>query len=108
MSFERIENVAAASELAGGDLCVPAEESVPPPADFYYSHEVEGWQCLDTAGNVLGIARGLEETAAGPLLSIETPAQKEALAPFVHGIVVAIDRRSRRIVLDPPEGLLDL
>jgi 16S rRNA processing protein RimM len=32
----------------------------------------------------------------------------EALVPFVHGIVVEVDRENRRIVLDPPEGLMEL
>ena len=33
---------------------------------------------------------------------------REALVPFVHGIVVEVDRGARRIVIDPPEGLMDL
>jgi ribosomal 30S subunit maturation factor RimM len=28
--------------------------------------------------------------------------------PFVSPIVVSIDRREKRIVLDPPAGLMDL
>jgi 16S rRNA processing protein RimM len=42
------------------------------------------------------------------LLSVETRPGKIALVPFVHGIVVEVDREGRRIVLDPPEGLMDL
>jgi 16S rRNA processing protein RimM len=108
MFFEGIAGVEAARALAGGELCVPVEEVVPAPADFYYSYEVEGWPCFDTAGRLLGVARHLGETAAGPLLFVETPARKEALVPFVHPIVVAVDRVGRRIVLDLPEGLLEL
>jgi len=52
--------------------------------------------------------RGLERTAAGPLLSIETPSGREALVPFVDPIVVAVHEEERRIVIDPPDGLLDL
>lgn len=108
MCFEGVPSLEAARELGGGELCIPAEEAVPPPADFYYSHEVDGWSCLDIAGRILGVARRLDETAAGPLLSVETSAQKEALVPFVRPIVVSVDRRQRRIVLDLPEGLLEL
>jgi 16S rRNA processing protein RimM len=52
--------------------------------------------------------RDLEETPAGPQLTLDSPGGKEVLVPFVHPIVVEIDRRDRRIVLDPPEGLMDL
>jgi 16S rRNA processing protein RimM len=41
------------------------------------------------------------------MLSIETGG-REALVPFVWPIVVRVDREARRIVLDPPEGLLEL
>jgi 16S rRNA processing protein RimM len=42
------------------------------------------------------------------MLSIETPSGREALVPFVAPIVVAVDEDGRRIVIDPPDGLLDL
>ncbi|HEX7251522.1 MAG TPA: ribosome maturation factor RimM, partial [Thermoanaerobaculia bacterium] len=35
------------------------------------------------------------------------PNRRGVLVPFVEGIVT-VDRRGRRIILDPPEGLLDL
>ncbi|MGH9316081.1 MAG: ribosome maturation factor RimM [Thermoanaerobaculia bacterium] len=108
MCFEGVPNLEAARELAGGELCIPVKDAVPAPEDFYYSHEVDGWSCLDIAGKVLGVARGLAETAAGPLLSVETLTRKETLVPFVRPIVVSVDRAERRIVLDLPEGLLEL
>ena len=42
------------------------------------------------------------------MLSVDTPERKGALVPFVEGIVVAVDRGGRRIVIDPPAGLLEL
>jgi len=73
-----------------------------------YGHRIEGWRCEDVSGRLAGIVRGLERTAAGPLLSIETPSGREALVPFVDPIVVAVHEEERRIVIDPPDGLLDL
>ncbi len=108
LSFEGIGGVDAAAALARGDLCLPAGEAVPAPPDFYYSHEVVGWRCQDLSGKGIGVVTDLQQTPAGPLLSIETPAKKEALVPFVRPIVVSIERASKRIVLDVPEGLLDL
>jgi 16S rRNA processing protein RimM len=108
MRFRGITTAEEASTLTGGDLCVSEEESVQPPPDFYYSHAIEGWACRDGAGRDLGIVVGLEQTAAGALLEVRTPAARTALVPFVRPIVVAIRPEDRVIVLDPPEGLFEL
>jgi 16S rRNA processing protein RimM len=108
LSFDGIETVDSARELTGGDLTVDADRIQAAPADFLYSHQIQGWTCESTGGAVLGRARDLERTRAGPMLSIETASGREVLVPFIWPIVVAVDRDARRIVLDPPEGLLEL
>lgn len=108
LAFDGVEDVDRARELSGGDLSVPDEEAAPAPEGFLYSHRIEGWRCEDVSGNLAGTVRGLERTPAGPLLSIDTASGREALIPFVAPIVVAVDEEGRRIVIDPPEGLLDL
>ena len=108
LRFEGVEDAQGARALAGGDLCVPVADAVPAPEDFYYSHELEGWVCEDPLGRKLGTVVSLEETVAGPLLSVEPERGKAVLIPFVRPIVVSLDRSSRRVVVDPPEGLLDL
>ncbi|MEP7131751.1 MAG: ribosome maturation factor RimM [Acidobacteriota bacterium] len=108
LSFEGFDGVDAARTLSGGELSVPDSEAAPPRADFYYSHQVEGWRCEDREGRLAGVVRTLEQTVAGPLLAIETPSGREALIPFVAPIIVSIDDAERRIVIDPPEGLLEV
>ncbi len=108
LSFEGFAGVDAARALAGGELSVPDSEAAPPRPGFYYSHQVEGWRCEDLEGRLAGVVRSLEQTPAGPLLAIETPSGREALVPFVEPIVVSIFEEERRIVLDPPEGLLEV
>jgi 16S rRNA processing protein RimM len=44
--------------------------------------------------------------AAQDLLRIETPAG-ERYVPFVESIIVSVDVEAARIVIDPPEGLLE-
>lgn len=108
LSFEGFAGVDAARALAGGELSVPDSEAAPPRPDFYYSHQVAGWRCEDREGRLAGVVRTLEQTVAGPLLAIETPSGQEALIPFVDPIVVFVDERKRCIVIDPPEGLLEV
>ena len=108
IGFEGIGDVAAARSIAGGDLCIAAKDARPAPPGFFYEHEIRGWICEDRDGRRLGEAVGLERAPGAPLLSVEISPGKVALVPFVHGIVVSIDRDARRIVLDPPDGLLEL
>ena len=67
-----------------------------------------GFACVDRAGRPLGTAAGVEQTPAGPLLSLTLPSGKEALVPFVAEFVVSIDRERASIVLELPDGLLEL
>ncbi len=106
--FEGVADVDGARRLAGGELGVPAGEAFPAPDGYFYEHQIRGLVCEGPSGRRLGIAVALESTPAGPLLSVEVRPGRLALVPFVDGIVVAVDRPGRRIVLDPPEGLMEL
>ena len=108
LKFEGVDDIDAARALQGGELLVAVGDAHPAPEGFFYEHEVRGFSCEDAGGRPLGVASGLERTPAGPMLSVDVGAGKEALVPFVYPIVVAVDREGRRIVLDPPEGLLEL
>lgn len=108
MRFEGQEDVDAARALAGGELCVPESEAHPAPEGYFYAHEVRGFVCEDLSGRPLGTAAGLEATPAGPMLTVDTGGGREALVPWTRPIVVRVEKGRRRIVLDPPEGLLEL
>ena len=108
LSFVGVPDRETARALVGGELSVGEKESFPAPEGFYYSHELAGLPCDDRQGRLLGHAVRLDQTPAGPLLEIDTPRRKGVLVPFVAGIVVSVDREAGRIVLDLPEGLLDL
>jgi len=108
VAFEGVEDADAARALQDGELSIPGAEATPPPEGFYYAHEVAGWDVVDTAGRRLGAAAGIEKAPGSPMLAVTRDDGGEALVPFVHGIVVEVDRDKRRIVLDPPEGLMEL
>lgn len=106
--FDGVTDEEGARSLAGGDLSIPDEEAVPAPDDYYFAHEVEGWRCEDVAGREIGRALAIERTAGGAMLAVDAGGAQPLSIPFVRPIVVSIDRSARRIVLDPPEGLLEL
>ncbi len=82
------------------------DELTPPAADELYLHEVPGTEVV-VEGAVIGAAVELLEVPGGLLLAVDVGG-REVLVPFRRPIVRAIDRAARRIVLDPPPGLLEL
>ena len=104
--FEGIDGPDGADELRDMDLLVRAEDAPPRPEGFVFHHEVQGCAVLDREGRPLGTVRDLTTESAGPMLEIETPSGLRDV-PFVRPIVVEVDVAGKRIVLDPPKGLLD-
>lgn len=106
--FDGFDDLDAARSLAGGDLWIRESDAAAVPDDYFFAHEVEGWRCFDPAGRELGRAVAIERTPAGPVLLLDAGGTEPVFVPFVRPIVVSVDRDARRVVLDPPEGLLEL
>jgi 16S rRNA processing protein RimM len=81
-----------------------------PPLDegevFY--HELLGMNVVLTDGAPVGTVREVFETNPHHLLEVMSDAGKPILIPFAERIVQNVDRDTRTITIDPPEGLLDL
>ena len=64
---------------------------------------------MTTIGVSVGVVRDVETIGDSTLLVIEgDPGPKEVLVPFIRDICVEVDPDGKRIVIDPPDGLLDL
>lgn len=106
IAFEGISDVAAAEGLRDAELRVSRNEVAPRPPGYVYHWEVEGCEAVDRAGRSLGVVRELSDAGGHPLLVLET-ARGARDVPFARPIVVSVDVAERRVVLDPPAGLLD-
>ena len=101
------DDVDAAKELVGFEFAVPESETFPLPADHYYDWQLEG--CTVTAGDEnLGQVKSVLRTGGAEILVVTNNGGRERMIPLVDSIVVAIDPERKTIVVDPPEGLLDL
>lgn len=57
----------------------------------------------------MGRVKAVWEPGGAPLLVLEPETGKEEVyVPFNRTICLEIDVRAKRIVIDPPDGLLDL
>ncbi len=102
-----IDTMNAAETLAGLELRVAVDALQPLPAGSYYHHDLIGCAVETTRGNKIGEVRGVEGDGASSRLIVEG-ANGHMLIPMVEGICVTIDIAGRRIVVEPPEGLLDV
>jgi 16S rRNA processing protein RimM len=89
-------------------LLVPVAE-LPPieEPDSYYDHQLVGLAVRLTDDSVIGEVTAVQHEAQD-LLVVRRPAAPEALIPFVSAIVPTVDVAAGHLVVDPPEGLLDL
>ena len=92
---------------AWGVFGVPESERVPLPSDQYYYWELEG--CTVKVGEKsIGKVQSVIRTGGTEILEIADENGKQRLIPLVDSIVVEIDTAGKTIIVDPPEGLLDL
>jgi 16S rRNA processing protein RimM len=107
----RLEGVAdrRAADSLRGTVFVVDSEDLPPieDPDEFYDHQLEGLQVMTTTGEAVGTVAEVLHTTAGELLSVRNE-EAEVLVPFVNAIVTSVSLADRTIVIDPPEGLLEL
>jgi 16S rRNA processing protein RimM len=110
LAFEGIPDRTGAEGLRGTRLLVEASEAAAPDEDedAWYEEELVGLRAVDRAGVELGTVSGLEHGPSQDLLVLRLPGGGSAWVPFVEAIVPEVDVPGGRVVLDPPEGLLDL
>ena len=102
-----VDTMDAAEALAGLELRVPMEALTELPAGLFYRHELVGCRVELASGDRVGMVSGVEGTIGGSRLVVEG-ANGEILIPLAADICTTIDVVARRIVIAPPEGLLEL
>ena len=107
LTIDGVETMNDAEALAGHELRVPVERLAKLPPDTYYRHDLVGCRVETVDGGAVGTVREVQGDAGGSRLVVEG-ARGEVLVPLVAEICRTIDPAGRRIVIAPPEGLLDL
>lgn len=107
ISLSGIDTMTAAETLAGADLWMSAGAMEPLPEGMFYRHDLVGCEVRDIAGAVLGRVSRVEGPLDRSLLVVEGTGG-EAMIPMVAGICVRVDIGARLIIVNPPDGLLDV
>jgi 16S rRNA processing protein RimM len=104
LALAGVQTIEEAEVLAGTELWVPQSTLEPLPAGTYYRHDLVGCEVRDTAGALVGRVTAIEGTLDRSYLVVDG----DVMLPLVEGICLQVDVAARRIVVDPPEGLIDL
>ncbi len=107
VAFRGHLHVDAVKPWGGHFLAVTAEALAPPAEGEVYLHELAGFAVVDPSGQALGLVTAVLEPPAGLMLEVQGP-KREFLVPFRKEFVTDVDRAARRLVVDLPEGLIDL
>ena len=112
VGFKEIPDRDTAEKFSGTLLVVDTNE-LPEidDDDEYYDHELVGMRVVEVDDTLVGVVIDVVHGTGGDTLVVKSAkfgTRKEFLIPFVRAIVPTVDRSERLIVIDPPEGLLEL
>ena len=108
VAFEGVTTMNEAEALRGIELKVPADALRPLEPGAFYIHDLEGCAVVTPTGEAVGRVAGVQFGSGAPLLQVVDERGGEVLVPMVEGICRKIDPGTKRIVIDPPAGLVEL
>lgn len=113
VGLKGIDSMNAAEALAAAELRVPEAELVTLPQDTYYRYQLIGSVVETISGTVVGTVTAVEGAIGAQRLLVRPSGDKfeigtEIEVPLAEPICVRIDTVEKRILVDPPDGLLEL
>ena len=117
VAFDGVATMDDAEAMAGRELRVPVEQLAPLPDDTFYHHDLVGCRVETRSGDEVGIVSAVESSIGGSrLIGVRAAGARgskdggpgDVEIPHVADICTAIDVAAKRIVIEPPQGLLDL
>ncbi|WP_374000013.1 ribosome maturation factor RimM [Bdellovibrio bacteriovorus] len=90
------------------EFYIDDELLVSKPGETIYLEEIKNFKLKNPEQTVLGEIVGFSSNGVQDLLVVETANGKKAEIPFVDQFIKKIDFKHQAVVMDIPEGLLDL
>jgi 16S rRNA processing protein RimM len=112
VSFEEVSDRTGAEAVRGALLTIDPRDAGDagddPDDEAWWDSDLVGLTVVTPAGTALGSVADVLHPPGGDLLAIRTGEGTELLVPFVRELVPEVDVPAGRLVVDPPEGLLEL
>lgn len=107
IKFEDINNELEAEALLGNALYLPLKMLPKLSGNKFYFHEVIGFSIEDKRFGFVGTIQSINDTTAQPLFEVLNNSI-EILIPMIDHFLVAIDRENKKVLMDLPEGLIEM
>lgn len=112
-SFSRRGTSKAVVSLTGVHSLKDADElsGLPVFADYFEEEDDEdltGWTVKDASGTVIGTIADYEDIPGNTCIWVTRPSGGEVLLPLHEDLVIEADEKSGTLVLNVPDGILDL
>jgi 16S rRNA processing protein RimM len=106
LRFAGVDSIELAEGLRNVEVCIPESSAAELEEGEYFDWQLAGCEVTTIDGNRLGTVREIMRTGGTEILVIED-GSREFLIPFAEAICPEVDIENKRIVVDPPEGLLE-
>jgi 16S rRNA processing protein RimM len=107
LTLDGVATMNDAEALAGAELRIPESQRMPLPKGTFYRHDLVGCDVRDVADSLIGRVTGVEGPMERSNLVVQG-ARGEVLIPLAGDICVTVDPAEQRIIVNLPEGLLEL
>ena len=107
VKFEDVDNEEQADEIIGSEVYLPISMLPKLEGNKFYFHEVIGFEIEDKRLGVFGKIVSINDSSAQPLFEVLN-GSVEILVPMIDQFLVKIDRENKKVVMDLPEGLVEM
>ena len=107
LKLKGVDTLEAADALAGREVLAAETDFPRLGGDRFYDFEILGSRVRTKDGAEVGTVAAVL-AAGGPVLLVVRRGDEDIYVPFNETICVKVDAEAREVVIDPPEGLLDL
>jgi len=107
VQFEDVDSEEEADKLIGCEIYLPLSMLPKLSGNKFYFHEVIGFEIEDKRLGVFGVIQSINDTTAQPLFEVLN-GEVEMLIPMIDHFLVEIDRKNKKVVMDLPEGLVEM
>jgi len=106
LKFAGVDSIESGEALRAAEVCIDEADAVDLDEDEYFDWELEGCEVETVEGESLGTVREVLRTGGTEVLVIDG-SERELMIPFAESICTEVDVEGKRLIVDPPEGLLE-
>lgn len=107
IDFKEVENETDAEGLIGAELYLPLDKLPKLKGDKFYYHEIIGFAVEDVTYGPIGTIKKINDDTSQAIFVIDANG-KEVLIPIIDDFIKELKREEKKIILDVPEGLIEI